>query len=314
MDCTLDLTIPPDDFDVDSVGAALARLAEIVPDDLCVRIHVTTDFDGAVRTAVVDDPDYAAAYRHERELGRAIAKTIGQEDGSVDLVVDASIFALDADSADAVRTFEHEGLHMVVERRGETMSDLRSRRRQSRETAAGTVSAITGVACEEYRVERAAWDLHPEARADSHLAGIQDLLTRFETSLRTASISYQRNHDVEAISRSVLEAFHAMCTSTAYVAAELDAAGGARSISVDEELGERLLGPSWQAAVAVLQRLPAADVPTERSLLDEAAVEIGEHFESWLRHLGFSLVDQEDGRLHFGVLNPEEWVSWTDLL
>jgi hypothetical protein len=213
VEASLELTIPPDDFDVDSVSAAVARLAEIVPEDLCVRINVTTEFDAAVRKAITDDPEYAEAYRQERELGRAIAKTIGQEDRSVDLVVDASIFALDADPADAIRTFEHEGLHMVVERRGETMSDLRSRRGQPRETAAGTFSAITGVACEEYRVERAVWNLHTEARADSHLAGFQGSLTRFEASLRTASISYQRDLDVGAISRSVLEAFHAMLSA-----------------------------------------------------------------------------------------------------
>jgi len=38
-----------------------ARLARFVPEDEQVRVNVTTDFEGAVRAVIVDDPEYAAA-------------------------------------------------------------------------------------------------------------------------------------------------------------------------------------------------------------------------------------------------------------
>lgn len=309
----LSLTIPRDDFDVDSLSAAAARLAELVGDHDHIRIQVTTEFVTAVRDAIANDPEYAAAYEQDREFAFAVAKTITQADQSIDLIVDAGIFGLEADSDDALRTFEHEALHIVLGQRGETMSDLRSRRGQTRESAAGTHSAICGVACEEYRVERALWNLHPGAREHSHLAQFETLLRRFDDSVRKASIQYQRDLDVEAIARAVMEAFHALCTSTAYVAAELDS-DPTRDPVIDADLDERLLGAPWRQAITELQRLPSADVEASRRELEELADAISSAFDVWLEHVGFSLDDEPGGALHFGVLNPEEWVSWTDLL
>lgn len=308
----LSLTIPRDDFDVDSLSAAAARLAELVGDHDQVRIRVTTEFVAAVREAIADDPEYAAAYEQDREFAFAVAKTITQADQSTDLIVDAGIFSVEADPAEALRTFEHEALHIVLAQRGETMNDLRSRRGQTRESAAGTYSAICGVACEEYRVERALWKLHPAAREHSHLAQFETLLRRFDDSVRKASIHYQRDLDVEAIAKAVMEAFHALCTSTAYVAAELDS-DPTRGPFIDADLDARLLGAFWRRAVAAMQKLPPADVEATRHDLEELADEISGAHDEWLEHVGFSLNDEPGGALHFGVLNPEAWVSWSDL-
>ena len=309
----LSLTIPRDDFDVDSLSAAATRLAELVGEHDHIRVRVTTDFVAAVRDAIADDPDYAAAYEQDREFAFAVAKTITQADESIDLIVDAGIFSLDADAAEALRTFEHEALHVVLGHRGESMNDLRSRRGQARESAAGTHSAICGVACEEYRVERALWDLHPAAREHSHLAQFETLLDRFDDSVRKASIQYQRDLDVEAICKAVMDAFHALCTSTAYVAAELDA-DATRPLTIDADLDARLLGAPWRRAVAEMQKLPTANVESTRQDLEEIADGIGAALVEWLEHIGFSLNDEPGGALHFGVLNPEEWVSWSDLM
>jgi hypothetical protein len=309
----LSLTIPRDDFDVESLSAAAARLAELTGNHDHIRIRVTTEFVAGVRGAIADDPEYAAAYEQDREFAFAVAKTITQADKSIDLIVDAGIFSREADPAEALRTFEHEALHIVLGQRGETMSDLRSRRGQTRESAAGTHSAICGVACEEYRVERALWNLHPAAREHSHLAQFETLLRRFDDSVREASIKYQRDLDVEAIARAVMEAFHALCTSTAYVAAELDS-DPTRGASIDPELDARLLGAPWRRAVAEFQTLPPADVEATRKDLEEIADGVSTALVEWLDHIGFSLSDEPGGALHFGVLNPEDWVSWSDLL
>jgi hypothetical protein len=308
----LSLKIPQDDFDVDSLSAAVARLAEMVQDHEHVRINVTTDFVEAVRKVIVDDPEYAMAYQQEREFAFAVAKTITQSDGSIDLIVDAGIFSHEAEPAQALHTFEHEALHIVVGGRGETMSDLRLRRKQPRGTAQGTYSAITGVACEEYRVERALWSMHPDSRDGLHLTDFHIVVDRFYESVRAASVQYQRDLDVEAIARSVMDAFHALCTSTAYVAAEMDVVPE-RRISVDPELDDRILGDAWRAAIRALQHLPPADAATAFDELEDLSEAVGERFEEWLEHIGFSLSDTEDGALHFAVLNPEDWVSWADL-
>ncbi|HEX8745152.1 MAG TPA: hypothetical protein VF712_18650 [Thermoleophilaceae bacterium] len=308
----LSLTIPRDDFDIDSLSAAADRFMELVPDHEHVRINVTTNFVEAVRAAV-DDPEYAAAYEQDREFGFAAAKTITQSDGSIDLIVEAGLFSHDANPDDALQAFEHEAMHIVMRDRDESLSDLRLRRGEGLDTAAGTWSGICGVACEEYRVERAIWSIHPEARDDSHRGGFERLLCRFDDAVRAASIQYQRDLDVSAISKTVTEAFHALCTSTAYVAAELDA-DPSRDVDVDRDLDERLLGEPWRAVVTALQQLPPADTPASREELERVAEGVKTVLAEWFRHIGFALTDEPDGGLHFAVLNPEQWVSWSDLL
>ncbi len=309
----LSLSFPQDDFDVDSLSAAVAGLAALVPDHEHIRVKVTTEFANAVRETIVDDPDYAEAYEQEREFAFAVAKTIAQPDGSIDIIVDASIFSFEAEPAQALHTFEHEALHIVVGSRGESMSDLRLRRKQARGTAEGTYSGIVGVACEEYRVERALWSMHPDSREGLHLTDFHIVVDRFYQSIRTASIQYQRDLDVEAIAHSLVEGFHAICTSTAYIAAEMDAVPE-REVNVDPARGERILGDAWRRAIQALQQLPPADAATSFDELDELSKPVGERFQEWLKHIGFSLSDTEDGDLHFGVLNPEIWVKWSDIL
>lgn len=99
-----------------------------------------------------------------------------------------------------------------------------------------------------------------------------------------------------------------MCTWT-YVAAELDAATSGRAIDTEPALANGLLGDPWRAVVAALQRLPAAHAPAEISVLKGLSVEVRRCIAAWLEHVGFALEDRPGGRLYFGVLNPEDWVT-----
>ena len=110
-----------------------------------------------------------------------------------------------------------------------------------------------------------------------------------------------------------MEPFHAMCTWTAYVAAELHAATSGRELHADSYLTNRLLGDAWWAVVSALQRLPAADASTSLDALDDLSVAVGRCIEAWLEHVGFAFEDRGAGVLHFGVLNPEDWVRWADV-
>jgi hypothetical protein len=301
----LNLTVPADDFDLAALERAVERLADVVAEHEHVRITVTTDFVGAVRSTVTD-ADYAARYEQNREFAVAVAKTITQDDSSIDLIVDAGLFSLSADPDRAEHAFEHEALHIAVAQRGESLNDLRIR--QDLGGASGQFAGMAGVASEEYRVERALSDPGGSAHPDSPMARFGEALQRFDERIRDVSRQYEADRNVDAIYRAVLEAFHAMVTWTAYVVAKLDETNGSQDIEVPGKIRARVLGSAWHALSDTLRRLPAADVPTPREDLDRLAAVVARCLEDWLEHIGFSLTDTEDGGLHFGVLNAETWV------
>ena len=122
-----------------------------------VRVIIASDFEQAVRDRV-DDPGYAAAYTADRLFGRASAKTIGQHDGSTDLVIDAWLLSKSnpPQGHDIERLFHHEALHISVDQRAEQISDLRLRHGYEHELQPGLhFGGVTGVMIEEYRTERA---------------------------------------------------------------------------------------------------------------------------------------------------------------
>ncbi|MCA1690380.1 MAG: hypothetical protein LC720_08160, partial [Actinobacteria bacterium] len=228
---------------------------------------MTSGFDDAVRRAVIDRTP-GPGYTQERDFGFAVAKTISQDDGSIDVIVDAGIFSLTARPGDAARTFEHEGLHIAIDERGESVAGLRRRRGSSPTAAAAIFASMAGVSSEEYRVERVLWQESPDVRADSHLAHFGTIARRTQETICAASFRYERDLDVPVIGRTVSDAFLALATSTAYVAAEIDATGGARDVKVDAGIYARLLGPRWRDVIEELRCLPPGDVASVGTALD----------------------------------------------
>jgi hypothetical protein len=306
--CTLkvDLVVPRDDFDSQAFERATNRLVEIIGDYEDLRLTVTTDFRGAVRR-VVTDADYAAAYEQERDFAVAMAKTIPQDDGSTDLVIDARIFSLAAEPGSAERAFEHEGLHVAMRLRGESLHDIRERRGLVQGSAAGLFASMAGMSCEEYRVERTVLASEPSRVLDD-VAWFGETMCRFDSHIRRVSRQYQLDHDVGAIHKEVMEAFHALATWTAYVSAFRDAADQPLTTDVPNGVGTRVLGAAWHALSGALRMLPPADAQCSREDLDRFAATVEECLVEWLRQIGFSLTDTAAGELHFGVLNPAVWV------
>jgi hypothetical protein len=308
MSLTVELTTPTHDFDAEALAQAVARLGALVADTTRVRLNVTSDFDHAVRHAVRHDPAYAVRYTRERDVGFAVAKTITQPDGTIDVIVDAGLFSRAALPGDAARTFEHEALHIAIEERGESLNDLRGHRPVAESSSARIFASMAGVSAEEYRVERVLWRRGPGAvRSDSHRAQFGEIAWRIEGTIRAASSVYERGLDLPLIGRAVSDAFLALATSTAYVAAEIDATGGERDVDVAADVYARLLGPRWRAVIDELRRLPPGDVPTRVDRLDVQAYRVAGRLEDWLAHIGFSWVDGADGALSFGVLNAGRW-------
>lgn len=299
----LDISASREDFDMTALEGALDRLMEIVPAHDNLRVSVTNRFEEEVR-AKVDDPEYAAAYKQERQFAVAMAKTITHADRSTDLILDARVFSRAAAGGTAQRAVEHEALHIAVAKRGESLNDLRLRRGLD-QGAEGTFASFAGIAAEEYRVERALWESVADGNPDSVLAPFGQMLIGAQEHIRLASDQYQDDHDVGAICKTVMECFHAFATWTAYVAAEIDATGqDLPSIGGAVEL--RMLGAPWSAVVEAIRLLPLASVPTPCEHLDGWAALIEERLKVWLRHIGFSYNDVPEGQ-HFGVHKAQEW-------
>jgi hypothetical protein len=306
---TLALPANEDDFDADALAQAVARMGALVAEATDVRLHVTDRFDEAVRRATRAATTGTAPYTQERDFGFAVAKTITQADGSIDVIVDAGLFSRGHEADEAGRTFEHEGLHIAIEQRGESLNDLRVHRQLPDDAAAGIFASIAGVSSEEYRVERVLWTTADQVRADSHLAHFGSIARRIQETIRAAATRYQHDLDVAVIGQTVSDAFLALATSTAYVAAEIDATGGHRDVNVDVDVYAQLLGPRWRAVVEELRRLPPGDVPTGGEHLEAQAYRVAARLEDWLEHIGFSWKSHADGRLYFGVLDAPAWLA-----
>jgi hypothetical protein len=300
----LNLNAPAEDFDQAAFTRAVERLLAIIPQSDDLRLEVTTDLRASVR-AKHPNEDYAAKFEQSRDLAFVMGKTLNQDDGSTDIIVDARIFSPGARRGDAERTLEHEGLHIAVNQRGEKLSDIRDRYSDPA-SAFGITLEVAGAACEEFRVERVLWAADTSPRADSQLADFENTLRRFEIVVLEASGRYQQDLDAGRIFEKVGRAFNTVATATGYVAAEYDATGRTRLPQVSQDLSRRLLGTAWMDLLHTLVQLPPADTHADRPDLDAQAHLAAEHIEAWLGHIGFGWEDR-DGGLFFKVMKAAQW-------
>jgi hypothetical protein len=261
-----------------------------------------------VRETVEDDA-YAAAYEQDRPMAFAVAKTIERSDGTIHLIVFADLFLDSLPYGDPKTTFAHEALHVNTTERGETLSDLRLRLIGQDLPVHEALVAAAGVATEEYRVERTLW-AQGWRKESLHLTGIDRLAKIFYNDVRAACRGYQGDLDVFAAAKSTLEAFHALATSSAYIAAELGEVGQDPhdlKLELEDDLDELVLGSEWRNVVAHLQRLPAADVATPRDQLDAIALEVARSLEIWLEAIGFKIEELGPDEGRFEILTPWQW-------
>jgi hypothetical protein len=291
--------IDPDDVDTDLLARGIARLASVVerPDE--VRVIVAADFEQAVRDRV-SDPEYAAAYTAERLFGRAAAKTISQDDGSTDLVIDAWLLSKNnaPQGHDIERLFHHEALHIAVHQRGEQSNDLRLRANHALNSNRGYFGAVAGVMIEEYRTERALCEAGTWPH-DSYLSGFDEAVEAFREACWDGVCLRYPGEPIDRCCSTVLNAFHHLATYTGYVAAEMLASNRTRTPSLNRGNADRLLGPPWDAVVDALAAIPPATTPVARDQADKIAWEMADDVERWLDHVGFTLRDLPDGGAYF---------------
>jgi hypothetical protein len=273
-----------------------------------VSITITSEFTRVVRETV-EDKAYADAYEQDRPMAFAVAKTIERSDGTIHLIVFADLFLEGHPFGDPETTFAHEALHVNISERGETLSDLRLRLAGGHLPVHESLVAAAGVAAEEYRVERALWAQGWRSES-GHMAGIDRLSRIFYNEVRAACRRYQDNLDVFAVAKATLEAFHALVTSSGYIAAELAESGQdpfELELDMEDDLDERVLGAEWREVLVQLQRLPAADMPLPRDQLDAHALKIAAGLRTWLESIGFKIEQVDPDTSNFKILAPWQW-------
>jgi hypothetical protein len=299
------LSLDPDDLDIEALENGLQLVLEMVPRSEDVRVAVAGDFEQAVRERV-DDADYAAAYTAERLFGRATAKAIGHDDGTTDLVIDAWLLSKSSrpEDHDIQRLFHHEALHIAVDQRGETISDLRLRHGYDTNSNRGYFGAVTGVMIEEYRTERALCDAGRWPHA-GYMTNFGDAVEAFAEAAWDGVCLRYPTEPIDRCYETVVNAFHQLATYTGYVAAEMLARGPGHLPTVDPGTKERLLGAPWDAVVDALSAIPSSTTPIDAAELEALAWAVADQVEWWLEHVGFTLKDLPEGGTYFDVLKHD---------
>jgi hypothetical protein len=295
--------VDPDVLDLDRITVGAARVASLAPDPERVRLVIAGDFIAAVAERV-DDAEYAKHFHRDRTFGSAAAKTIEQADGSVDLIVDAELVAKgQPEDFDSERLFAHEGYHVAIGQREESLNDIRLRHGLGDYSHQGYFTAVAGNMGEEYRVERAlcneGW--WPDV---GYREGIPDGLTAFRNELLDGVTNRYRNEPVDRCCRTVLQAFYNLAILMGYLAAEHLGSAGERTPDAGVRRWSRLVGPAWGELLDLLEAMPSANERTPRAQLDEQAFALADVLARWLEHIGFTIDDLDEG-FYFRVVRHD---------
>lgn len=294
----------PDCFDSKALERGYEAMEAIVPSMERVRLQVAPDFTKAVRDAH-PDRDYAARYEQDRgEFGSAMAKTIPQDDGVIDVIVDARVLVSGQDEGVPEQTFKHEAYHVAIRQRGECVDFER------RDDWDGGVEAnrlrVAEIACEEFRVELPLC----RERPSSHYDSFPGLLAAVDGQIRRLSRNYQSSasepDDVAVISNGVGEQFGSLVTASGYVAAAMEATGKGLP-EIDSNIERRVLGPSGAGVIERLRDLPPADQAADVGEIEAVARDVASKLDSWIADVGFRW-DDVSGGVHFKVLKPLKWL------
>lgn len=279
------------------VSAAKEELERRCPAPGRVTAVVAESLVDAVRARTRDKQE-AASYSSGRIFGEVGAKTMLPVDGKTDVVFDARLFKPGSvfASADTSRIAAHEGLHVAMNQRSETLSDIHVRRKLPGMTRETTFVAFAGIAVEEYRVERAlcseSWWPSP--------ANVSYAFGRCRDAMVEASDARGRGGGVLDYCRAVLTAFHELTVQFAYIAGEELAGGG--PVSRGQAGWDWLAGPAFDDYLDALDHIPSATVATSRDELDGYAFELVEPLDQWLRQIGFLIEDRSQG-LYFDTVS-----------
>ena len=280
-------------MDVELIAECVAAAASVLAPDDNFDVVIAGDFVAAIRSRT-DDEHERASYVTDRTFGEAAARALTGLEPPV-IVVHAGVVVKDGDRETALQTFEHEALHVLTARRGESLSDVR-RRHNVVGVARNTFLAVAGMAAEEFRVVRALAQSRGELAVDfkTYLA---TSLESFLEVIWSASDARTAGGSVESYCESVMTAFSHLVTMLAYLAAVQTGA-----FASEAPLWSQWIAPTWPQLHELLSRLPPADEEADVTMLDALVVELADTLPSLLADIGFTAkdTDVEKGEVWFG--------------
>lgn len=280
--------IDPDRLDVDALAAGVAAAVNVTKDPE-LRIVVSGAFEEYVR-----ERDHVLAelppYKQMRVRGQAVGKILTLVDGSRTMLVDASVLDVDrAQDEDPVRTFMHEALHLVIDRRGESTCGRRARLGYEPGTAVGAFAGVAGHIGEEYRVERAlreagrpldgSYRAQLGAVADDYAATLTGPLRNFEAKRSEDAMSELL--DVAA------RGFEDLTPVVAYLIGDDVGAGVRQPPPTDGDGPAQWFGVGYGRLYEPLAALPSATTPCTIEDLDEMLEPVTHALQDWFAAIGF---------------------------
>jgi hypothetical protein len=228
-----------------------------------------------------------------RLFGVVGAKTIPAEAGASSILVPAEV-ACGLDGALLGRLIEHEALHAAIHQRGESLNDLCERLGFDENSRPGILAGMSGIAAEEYRVERALDD-DGLMFTDPHCSLISETLVAFRDQIVDGITLRWPGEPIDRAYQTVMAAFHRTTLLFAYVAAEELATSGEVVPDRTAAHWQRLVGRHYDEYKQALSKLPSASAATSLANLDAIARELEPVLESWLADVGFELWDLDVG-------------------
>lgn len=288
---SLDITlhaIDPERLDIEALSCAAAAAVTALG-DVDLHIVVSGEFETYVREND-QTTDGVPPYVQDRLRGHAAGKIVVRNDGTVELLVDASVVESDRDELEVPeRTFIHEALHLVLRHRGESTCGRRARMGHELGTADGAFAGLAGQAGEEFRVERALREMGhplPSVYRDELLPMALD----YARSLDDPFWEYQSTPTPEAL-ESLLDAavtgFDHLIPIIAYLVGDDVGAGIKDPPPSDSEGPTRWISDGYLALYEPLSQLPSAGTPCLLDGLDSLLdpVELG--LKHWFASIGF---------------------------
>jgi hypothetical protein len=279
--------IDPDGLDVEALSRAAAAAVTTVG-DADLRIVVSGDFETYVREND-QTTDGLPPYVQVRLRGHAAGKIVTRSDGTVELLVDASVVARDRDEEFPERTFIHEALHLVLHRRGESTCGRRARLGYELGSADGAFAGLAGQAGEEFRVERAlrakGYPLPSIYRAE-----LLSMAADYARSLGDPFWEYQSTQGPEALERlleAAITGFDHLIPVIAYLVGDDVGAGVNDPPPSASEGPTRWIRDGYLALYEPLSQLPSAETPCSLSDLDTMLDPVEDGLKLWFASIGF---------------------------
>lgn len=306
MSFDLDQLELPSTFDVAALERGHTAMKEIVPEMDKVQLIVTSEFDETVKSHLPGGGAGSTYTQDRGDFGVAMGKVLGLGDDETVVILDARVLLVGQEKGAPERTFKHEAFHVALRQRGEVLYDLETQPEVG--IARREYLAMAAIACEEFRVELPLCQDDP----NEQYGWYPKLLRSAERDFRSLSAEYQASHHqgasaIEAISLGVGKCFNSIATASGYVAAVM-AATGVGLPEIDPKVRGRVLGTSGVEVINRLRELPSAAEPTDRALLQEAAIEVADLLERWSSEIGFQWEDLDGDEVFFHVLKPAKWL------